>query len=430
MMMFRFETTIACVILCAATPARAQNAQTLSLQQAEQIAIANHPQVQIAEYSAQAADEAVRAARSAYYPTALASLTGADATPGSRIAAGGLNNPIILERFAGGVAVNQMLTDFGRTNALVSSAALRAATGRHDVDRHRADVLLACDRAYFMALRAQAIEKVAEETVATRQLVVDEVSAQAASGLKSGLDLNLAKVNLSESQMLLVQARNDVENAFAGLTAALGRSDAETYVLADEPTPPPPAPDAEPLVTEAMHSRPDVIAAQLSEQAAMKFADAESALKLPSVSFALALGAAPYHGIGIDERYSAVGVNLAWPITTGGLIGAREAAATLNAKGEEARLKDLQDNIARDVRTAWRDAQAAFQQIDLAHELEASANDAADLAQARFDIGLGSIVELTQAQLSKTRAQIATATARYDYLIRSAVLKYQTGLLK
>jgi len=418
------------LVLLAAAPARAQNAQPLSLQQAEQMALANHPQIQAATYSAQADDQAVHEARSAYYPTVLASLTGADATPGSRIAAGGLNNPIILERLAGGVAASQMITDFGRTSALVESMALRADTGQRDIEGRRASVLLQVDRTYFTALRAQAVEKVAEDTVDTRQLVVDQVTAQAASGLKSGLDLSLAQVNLSEAQMLLLQARSDVETAFAALTAALGRSDAVTYALADEPTPAPPPTDPEALVAEALKNRPDVAAAQFAEQAAERFADAEGALRRPFVSMAVALGAAPYHGVGIDERYSAIGINLTVPITTGGLIEARQAAASLEAKSDAQRLRDLEDSVARDVRTAWHDAQTAFQQIDLASRLQAAASDAADLAQARFDIGLGSIVELTQAQLSKTRAEIAVATARHDYQIRTAVLKYQTGMLK
>ena len=431
--MTRCVVGIAAVVLgiSGAASVEAQTAaQPLSLQQAEQLAIATHPQIQAAEYSAEAADEVVRAARSAYYPTAFASLTGADATTGSRIAAGALNNPIILGRVAGGVAVNQMVTDFGRTSALVSSAALRADSGRHDVDRHRADVLLQVDRAYFLALRAQAVEKVAEDTVAARQLIVDQVTAQAASGLKSGLDLSLARVNLSEAQMLQLQARSDVETAFAALTAALGRSDAASYALSETPLPPPPPLDAEALVTVALQDRPDIIAERISEQAAAKFADAEGALRFPSVSLALAVGAAPYHEIGISEHYSAAGINLTLPITTGGLIEARQAAAALAAKGEEQRLRDLQDTVAQDVRAAWHDAQTAFQQMDLATQLLAASSDAADLAQARFDIGLGSIVELTQALLSKTRAEIAVGTARYDYQIRTAVLKYQTGQLK
>jgi outer membrane protein len=417
-------------IVCMAAPARAQSAQALSLQQAQQLALANHPQIQQAEFTSQADDEAVRAARSAYYPTAFASLTGADASAGSRIAAGGLNNPIILERFAGGVGVSQLVTDFGRTGALVDSMSLRADTGRRDVDARRADVLLQVDRSYFMALRAQAVERVAEETTTTRQLVVDQVTAQTASGLKSDLDLSLAKVNLSEAQMLLLQAKSDVDTAFAALTAALGRADAASYTLADEPLPSAPPPDPEALVTEALRDRPDVAAVQLSAEAARRFADAEGALRLPAVSMVAAVGTVPYHVAGLTDKYSAAGINLTVPITTGGLIGARHAAATLAAQSETQRLRDLQDRVARDVRTAWHDAETAFQQMDAATQLLAAASDAADLAQTRFDIGLGSIVELTQAQLSKTRAQIAVATARYDYQLRTAVLKYQTGQLK
>jgi len=117
---------IVAAAVCVSAPAAAQTIEHLSLHEAEQRAIENHPQIQAARVSAQAADEAVREARSAYFPTVSASLTGAQAESGTRIAAGGLNNPIILDRFAGGVSVGQLITDFGRTGALVQSLDLRA----------------------------------------------------------------------------------------------------------------------------------------------------------------------------------------------------------------------------------------------------------------------------------------------------------------
>src|SRR5260370_24460548 len=116
-------------------------------------------------YAALAGGETVREAKSAYFPTIYGSVTGADARNGSRIAAGGLNNPIILDRLAGGFAGSQMLTDFGRTSDLVPSSSLRAQALQEDVITDRADVLLRVDRAYFSALRAQAILRVAQETV-------------------------------------------------------------------------------------------------------------------------------------------------------------------------------------------------------------------------------------------------------------------------
>ena len=136
----------------------------LTLEEAEAEAVQNHPQVRAGQYGALAAGEAVREIRSMFKPTVFGSLTGAEAMDGTRIAAGGLNNPTILNRMAYGVSATQMLTDFGRTSALASSAALRADSLQQDVSVRRADVRLAVDRAYFDGLRAQAVLRVAEKT--------------------------------------------------------------------------------------------------------------------------------------------------------------------------------------------------------------------------------------------------------------------------
>ena len=410
--------------------ARMQAQEPLSLEQAEQRALAGHPQIRAAQYSAQAAGEVVKEARAAYFPVAAASVTGTQAESGSRIAAGGLNNPIILDRLAGGVAVGQLLTDFGRSRALVQSTDLRADSQREIVGSRRADVLLQVDKAYFSTLRAQAVEKVAQETVAARQLVVDQVSAQAASGLKSALDVSFARVSLSESQLLLVQAQNELEAAFTVLSAAMGSSSAPRYILAEQPLPAEPALNSEPLVTQARQNRPDLAAQRLAQRAAAKFADSEGAAWRPSISLVGAFGAAPYRELGLNSRYSAIGVNLSVPLTNGGLLSARRAEAALRANSEQQRLQDLENVVNRDVRTALLDVHASFRRLEVAQQLQTHAADAADLAQARFENGLGSIVELTQAQLNKTRADIEATTARYDCQIRAAVLKFQTGDFK
>jgi outer membrane protein len=408
----------------------AQTTQHLSLQDAEQRALTDHPRVRAAEFTADAAHEAVREARSAYFPAVSASVTGTEAETGSRIAAGGLNNPIILDRLAGGLAFGQMLTDFGRTRAVVQSADLRADAQRQSLNDRRADVLLQVNRAYFGALRAQAIEKVAAGTVTARQVVLDQVTAQAVSGLKSGLDLSFARVNLSQAEILLVQARTDLEAAFLALSAAMGSSDNATYDLVDEPLPAQPPTDVAPLLAEAQRDRPDLAAQRLSQQAASKFADAQGSLWLPTVSLVGAFGAAPYRQIGLNDHYSALGINLTLPVTTGGLISARRAQASLTASGEQQRLRDLENVVVRDVRISWLDAKTAFQRLALAQQLQSHAADALDLAQTRYDNGLGSIVELTQAQLNKTQADIEAATAKYDCQIRTAALKYQIGAFK
>ena len=408
----------------------AQAPQPLTLKDAERQAIEHNPQVRAGQYAALASTENIREARSAYFPTAFASFTGAGAMDGTRIAAGGLNNPTILDRMAAGFSWSQLITDFGRTNELVHSSSLNADSAEKTVDARKADVLLQVDRAYFNALRAQAVLKVAQQTVDARQLVADQVDALAASKLKSGLDVSFAKVNLGEAQLMLVQAQNDVQAAFASLAASLGVPQSTEYQLADEELPPQPADDGTALVARALSNRPDVQAERLATQAAESFARAERNLWMPSLSFVGAAGFTPYHQVGLTDRYSAAGVNITFPLANGSLYSARHAEATFRAQAQDQGERDLENRVSRDVTVAWLDARTAYQRLDLTNQLLAQASDALELAQARYNLGLSSIVELTQAQLNKTGAEIAQATARYEYQARTASLRYQTGDLR
>ena len=140
----------------------------------------------------------------------------------SRITAGALNNPIIYDRFADGVTVEQLVTDFGRTHELVKSANLHAKAQEENVTTSRADVLLQVDAAYFNALKAQAVLHVADETVKDRQLVSDQVTEMEKNKLKSGLDVSFANVDLAQAQLLLVQAQNDLQASYAELVRRAG----------------------------------------------------------------------------------------------------------------------------------------------------------------------------------------------------------------
>jgi outer membrane protein len=418
------------VAALASSSARAQDVQHLSLKDAENFAVQNQPQIRAQQYSALAAGEVVRQVSSAYFPTAFGSFTGAQALDGSRIAAGGLNNPIILDRFAYGFSATQMLTDFGRTHDLASSASLHVDAAQRDVAARRADVLLAVNRAYFDALRAQAVLRVAEQTVTARQTVVDQVTALASAGLKSTLDLSFARVNLSEAQLLLAQAQNDVQASYARLAAAVGAPRTGQYQLTDEPLPEAPPADSGALIAQALRDRPEIASGQFAVQSAAKFVQAERALWFPTLSLIGAAGLTPFHGTGLNDQYSAIGVNVTVPLTNGNLYGARRAEARFQFSADQQRLQDLENRVARDVQIAWLDARTAFQRLDLTDQLLSQATDALDLASQRYNLGLSSIVELSQAQLNQTQAQIAQATARYEYQSRSAALRYQTGSLQ
>jgi outer membrane protein len=417
-------------LIFAAAPCWGQAQQKLTLQEAEQIALQNHPQIQAATQLASVATAQVQEVRSSYYPQANGNLTGVEAEHNSRIAAGGLNNPIIYDRFADGLTVTQLVTDFGRTYELVKSSNLHAKAQQENVTVTRADVLLGVNQAFFNVLRAQAVLQVAEQTVKSRQLVSDQTSALQKSNLKSGLDVSFANVDLAQAQLLLIQAQNDVQASFAELSSALGYADQRTFELADEPPPPAPPADVAPLLQEALQNRPELIRQDLDVKAAQSFATAERDLWFPTISAAGAAGLTPYRQDTLDSRYAAAGFNVNIPIFNGRLFNARHVEANSQARAQQQFLRDLQDRIVRDVRTAWLNASSAFQRLAVTDQLLSEATQAFDLAQSRYGLGLSSIVELSQAQLNLTQAEIAKASAQYEYAGQNANLNYQLGRMR
>jgi outer membrane protein len=410
--------------------APAQSPQKLTLKEAETIAIANHPQIKAASLTAAAAEQVNTEVRSAYYPAAYGNLTGVKAETGTRLAAGALNNPIIFDRFASGLAVGQLLTDFGRTHRLSQSAGLRAGAEREGVVVTRADVLLLVDHAYFRTLKAQAVLTVAQETVKERQTVADRVEALAKAKLKSGLDVSFAEVNLGQAKLLLVQAQNEIKAAYAELALALGYPDQREFDLAEEPLPPAPPPDVLPLVAEAFGERPELVRQRFAVQSAHAFATAERDLWLPTISAAGIFGLVPVGDVQLRSSYAAGGFNVTIPVFNGKLFSARYAEANLRAQAEEQRLHDLENGVGREVRVAWLDVNTAYQRLDLTSQILDQARQALDLADARYKLGLSSIVELQQAQLNETQAAIDQASAKYEYGAKTASLNYAIGRLR
>src|SRR5258708_33107038 len=102
-------------------------------------------------------------------PLAYLSLTGVDAESGGRIAAGGINNPILFTRAAGGTTVSQLVTDFGRTTNLESSSEFQAKAGDKNAAATRDDIVLAADQGCYSAPGTRELVKVAEQRLELRQ---------------------------------------------------------------------------------------------------------------------------------------------------------------------------------------------------------------------------------------------------------------------
>jgi outer membrane protein len=409
----------------------AQTLPVLTLQQAEEMAVKNHPQVQAAQNEVNYANQQIVINRAAYYPDVTGNVTGSQGNDLSRIGAGDLTASRLFDREAQGVIVRQLVTDSGRTSNLVASARLQAQAAAQNSQATRYTVLLDVNRAYFDVLRAQAEVKVAEQTVSARQLLDNQVTELARNKLRSQLDVSFADVNVSEAKLLLLRAQDSVQVALAGLGRALGSDQPANYQLSDEPLPPSPPATSDALVNQAIDNRPELAALRASRDAAHKFEDAEKDLSRPTVSAIAVGGYTPYINTGpIPAEYEGIGANVSIPIFNGHLFSARREAAYQRALEAEQRLRDQQQQISRDVRVAWASANDAYQRIDVTAQFLRQATLALQLAQGRYDLGLASIVELTQAQLNVTAAAIENLSAKYDYQTQYSALQYTIGLLR
>ncbi len=431
-MFLRLSKTALCI--AASVTLTAQTQPTLTLQQAEDLAVKNHPQVQAAQYEVNYANQQIVESRAAYYPGITGEVTGSQGNNLARIGAGDLSASRLFDRFGQGIVVQQLITDSGRTRNLVASARSQAKASSQNAQATRDQVLLDVNRAYFEVLHSQALVKVAEQTVAARQLLDDQVTELARNNLRSQLDVSFASVNVSEAKLLLLRARDGVEGALAELGRAIGSDQPANYQLADEQLPPAPAATPDSMIKLAMDNRPELASLRSSRDAAYRFADAEKDLSRPTVSAVAVAGFVPFINTPaaspVPNEYEGIAGNVSIPVFNGHLFSARREAARQRALESDQRLRDQQERISRDVHVAWASANDAYQRIDVTAQFLRQATLAMQLAQGRYDLSLASIVELTQAQLNVTQAEIENLSAKYDYQTQYSTLQYTIGLLR
>ena len=410
----------------------------LTRTQAEQLALKNNPRISVGRLLALAQHQVYRQTRSAELPTFNGAVTAVTANEGSRIGAGELNAPRLLEHAGAGVSLNQLLTDFGRTVNLVSYSKFLEKAQNANALATVEDIVLATDQAFYNALEAQALLKVAQQTVSTRQSVQHQVDELTKNKLKSTLDLSFAEVNLSQAKLLQLDAENNVNSTIAALTAVLGFDKQVNYELTEEEAQlPSPPPDVDVLVSTALKQRPDLQALTYNQQASEKFRRAQHDQLFPTISALGLVGGTPvrpdciggcFPNYFISSWYGAIGVNMSIPIFNGFLYTAQASEANYRAKAAAENTRDLRNSVVRDVRTAWLSANTAFQRMGVAAELAKEADLSLSLANSRYQLGLGSIVELSQAQLQQADAAIGYVNAQYQYRLMLSTLNFEIGV--
>jgi outer membrane protein len=416
----------------AAGPAPVQTtpAPLLTREDAEHMALTNNPRVSVSRLLALAQHQVVRESRSAELPTLIGSVTAQDANEASRISSGSLSASRLFTRAGGSINFSQLITDFGHTTNLVASAKLEERAQQANDLATREDVILITDQAFYNALQAQALLQVAKQTVNLRQATQSQVNQLTQNKLRSTLDLTFANVNLSQAQLLQLDAQNNAEATIAALDEVLGLDHAMQYSLVDNTKRnPPPPPDEQSLLDLAVKQRPDLQSLDLTRQSQERFSRAQRDQMLPTLSAIGTVGASPIRAgqYYVSSWDGAIAANLNIPIFNGFLYSAQAKEAQLRAQATGQQTRLLKNRIVRDVQTAWLDANNAFTRLGVTGQLLNQANESLGLAETRYKLGLSSIVELSQAQLQQTEAEISNTNAQYQYRLTLATLNFQTG---
>jgi outer membrane protein len=407
------------------TPA---NTKSLTIEEAEAIAIKNNPQITVGKLRALEAQEFVRETRSALMPTASLNLSAIGADGGSRLAAGYLTNGRLYSRVAGGVTVSQLITDFGRTTNLVSSSQFHAKAEDENALATRQDIILAVDQSFYNVLESKAVLKVAQDTVKARQDLVDQIQALTNAKLRSEIDLSFSKVDLARAKLLMLDSESNYDASLTTLSAILGYPDKQDFNAVESvQTENPPAADPVQLIQQAMQNRPEILSLRNEVTSAEKFGRAEHDLWWPTISGMGVVGGAPVRDPNITSWYGAAGVNVNIPVFNGFLFNARAKSADLETEAKRKQLQDLQDNVARDVRNSWLDTNKAFERLSVTRQLREQAELSLELADARYKLGLGTIVEFSQAELQQTDAELQDTDAHYQYVLSRILLAFAVG---
>ncbi len=331
--------------------------------------------------------------------------------------------------------VTQNIWDFGRTlnsmrqaKATERSTAQDLATARHMVD-------LNVRSAFYTALADQQLVDVAKEQVEDLQKHTALAQARLDVGAGARSDLSLAQANEKNAEVALFTAQNNFDVAKATLNQAMGApTDSINYRLV--PTPlelDAPIPSVGEGTERALKVRPDYRSAVEKIDAQQRLVDAQKDNLLPSLAAAGELGwtgytTEPFSGQGLPLIYNwQIGVTLTVPIYTGGLDFHKIAEYQATLDGLIASRDTIALQVRLDVQTAVLTALQTKASLDSAKAAVTSGEDALALAEGQYQVGVGSIVTLDDAQVTEVTAKAGLIQADYNYETALAKLKYALG---
>jgi outer membrane protein len=414
-----------------------ETTRVLRLSEVERAALAQQPQLRAARAATAAADSAADATRSPLFPQVTATGQYTRQTGNFVPKPGAVPNnagapPSSLTKsydfFNFGLNATQLIYDFGQTSKRYSAADKTAEAQRRSEQTIRLEVVLAVRRAYFNARANKELALVAHETLANQERHLTQVQGFVTVGTQPEIALAQQRAAVASARVLVINADNAYETAKAALNQAAGLSGGTDYDVADETVT---AVDDEDqpidtLVTKALAARPELAVLARQKEAQEAALGAARGGYGPTLS---AFAGASEAGPALDALVPNwnVGALLTYPLFQGGLTKAQVAQneSLLQAVDAQRSLEELE--VRLEVDTARRAVLAAKASIGAAEEAARNAREQLRLAEQRYTTGVGSIIELNDAQVNYTTAAAQVVLARYGLAGARAALLAALG---
>jgi outer membrane protein len=394
--------------------------RALSLDEAVAIGLAQQPNIQARLFDYAAARHRVTQALAPMLPqiTGTASASRISQTTLSTSPTTGVTTPVQIDRqmsdtFLAQISLSQLLFDFGKTLAATDAARKLASVALENVELQRQLIALAIREAYTNINFAQRLSVVAQQSFDRSQLNLRSARGFFDVGTRPKSDVVRAEVDVANARVDIIRARNAARLARAALNTAMGIDiDTPTQVqdnLIYEPV----QFDRAQQRAEALRQRPE------NRQSKLQVEVSEAQERLAFRNFFPNLSAVAAYGgtrSELNPNWS-VGLTFSWTMFDGGGLVGRYQESQANLEGSRARLKASELDIIQNVEQSEISAEEAQERIQAAQAAVASAEENFRLAQGRFDAGVGTILELTDAQLALTQSQNTESQALSDFRI-------------
>jgi outer membrane protein TolC len=406
----------------------------LTLKEAVEIALSRHPSLLSAQGNSAAQEARLGEARSNFLPqvdvTSAYTRGTANFAPSSqfgslnRSAASGRSNTSF-DNYSAALSLRQRLYDFGKTGSETRTAAERLGASRFDADASRLNVVANVKVSYWSLLETRHLVQVREETVKQFEEHLQQVKGFYQAGTRTRFDVTKAEVDLSNARLDLIKVRNAEEVARMTLANALGVPDKPIEELEDLPNVTPLAISENQAVQEALKNRPE-----LSSLSAQRRAAEASVRSARADHFPVLSGTADYTYRGQDFPLVwnwDVGLALTFPIFSGYLTQSQVAEARANLLVSDANKEVLRQNVLLEVHQTLSNLKEAEERVQTSDVVVRQAEENLALANGRFQAGLGTSVERTDAQVQLANAKTSQIQAMYDYRVAEARLQKAMG---